>query len=721
MIDVEQVEFHPAMEEIVDVLCSKTQNNDRPFFRLLTAYFMAKMASCMRVNLVTKDRGDIPVNMYCIALSISGYGKGYSVSILESDFLSGFKQTFMNSTMPFFANKALDVMAVDKALQMGTSEDTERKAVESTYNSTGPYPFTFDSGTAPAVKQLRQKLLMSKIGSINLQIDEIGSNLINSTEVLNLFLELYDQGLVKQKLVKNTNDSSRGEDIDGKTPANMLLFGTPVKLLDGGATENAFYSFLETGFARRDLFALGNSNKISTYGNQTPAEIYNSLINPQNNTIIDKWHRAFTLLADASLFNFKIDVDDDVAIELIDYKMHCEALADKLPDTQAILKSELSHRYFKCLKLAGALAFVDHSPILTLEHLGQAMKVVEESGKAFEKILHKDKPYMRVAKYIAAQKEELTHADLAEALPFYQTSIAKRNETITLAKAWGLKNAIIITSRFNDDIELLSGKQLEETDTNKLVVSASTDIANGYQNYILNWDEVKSLTTLAQDNGSPYHWVNHHLHGGHRADADVKEPFNTIVLDIDKGLSVAQAVEILQDYKFILYTTKSSVPGNERFRIIIPTNYKLDLSQEDYRDFINNILASLPFEVDTASNQRCKKWLTNPTAQVVENDGELFDVLPFIPRSKSNQDYQKQAHDIKDMDSLERWFARSMGIGNRNNNMLRYALVLKDAKFSLSEIQDKVRSFNAKLPNPLPDNELDSTIFVTLAKGMELN
>ena len=84
------------------------------------------------------------------------------------------------------------------------------------------------------MKQLRHKLLLANCGSINLQIDEIGSNLIGSVDVLTLFLELYDQGIVKQKLTKNTAENQRGEELDGKTPTNMLLFGTPAKLLDGG-------------------------------------------------------------------------------------------------------------------------------------------------------------------------------------------------------------------------------------------------------------------------------------------------------------------------------------------------------------------------------------------------------------------------------------------------------------------------------------------------------
>lgn len=49
------------------------------------------------------------------------------------------------------------------------------------------------------MKQMRHKLLMADAGSVNLQIDEIGSNLVGNVDVLNTFLELYDMGLIKPK------------------------------------------------------------------------------------------------------------------------------------------------------------------------------------------------------------------------------------------------------------------------------------------------------------------------------------------------------------------------------------------------------------------------------------------------------------------------------------------------------------------------------------------
>ena len=54
MIDLTGVTHHPAITEIVDVLCNKTQNTDKGFFRAEVAYFLGKMASIMRVISCTR-------------------------------------------------------------------------------------------------------------------------------------------------------------------------------------------------------------------------------------------------------------------------------------------------------------------------------------------------------------------------------------------------------------------------------------------------------------------------------------------------------------------------------------------------------------------------------------------------------------------------------------------------------------------------------------------
>ncbi|TIN00980.1 MAG: DUF3987 domain-containing protein, partial [Mesorhizobium sp.] len=580
-LDLSTIQHHPALEEIVDVLCNKTQNLDRGFFRAEVAYFLGKMASSMRAVIVTKDRGEVPVNIYALALATSGYGKGHSVNIVENEFMKGFKNRFMEDAFPVIADQNLNVIANQRSARNGTDQTEEFEKAMKEFRMAGAFPFTFDSGTTPAVKQLRQKLLMAVAGSINLQIDEIGSNLIKETEVLTLFLELYDQGMVKQKLTKNTTDNTRGEELDGKTPTNMLLFGTPAKLLDGGQTEDQFYSFLDTGYARRCIFGYGQHNRASKA--MTPEEIYKQLTQPTNDAVIIKWARHFYTLADPAVFGWRMEVDEDVSTRLIAYRISCEKLAEAMSDHEEIKKSEISHRYFKALKLAGAYAFVDGSTEVLMDHLMSAIKLVEESGAAFQTILSREKAYVKLAKYIAGHQSEVTHADLHEALPFYKSSQAARNEMMTMATAWGYKKHIIIKKTFIDGIEFFKGEMLKETDLDQIVISYSDNWAYHYRDELAPFKQLH-VVTQQQD----YHWCNHHFKNGHRSEDNVISGFNMITIDVDGGIPLDAAHELLKDYKFMTYTTKrhQTEGYGDRFRLMMPINYHLHLDKEEYKEFM---------------------------------------------------------------------------------------------------------------------------------------
>lgn len=716
MINLTGVTHHPVIEEIVDVLCKRTQNTDKGFFRVEVAYFLGKLAGCMRANIVSKDRGEIPVNIYALALATSGYGKGHSVGVMENEFIKPFAQRFRTETLPLVAEKHLWQIANDRAIANSTDPQVEFDIVEGEYRRAGAYAFSFDSATVPAVKQLRHKLLLADAGSINLQIDEIGLNFMASAEVLTLFLELYDQGLVKQKLTKNTAENQRAEEIDGKSPTNLLMFGTPSKLFDGGQTEDMLYDFLETGYCRRCLFSMGTQDR-KAFHTQTAAEIYANLTMPQNSAVVDKWANLFHSLADPAMFGWQMTVPDAVAILNLEYKIACEKAADEMADHEDIRKAELSHRYFKALKLAGALAFVDKGLEITESHLKQSILLVEESGAAFQKILNREKTYEKLANYIASVDGEVTHADLLEALPFYKSGNAARNEMMTLATAWGYKKHIVIKKSFVDGIEFFRGETLKETQLDELIVSHSHHFAYEYEYDAAPFSMLEILLTASNDDGSVRHWANHKFTKGHRAEENVIPGFNMIVLDIDGGTRLEQVHSLLSEVKFITQTTKRHTDEEHRFRLIIPMNYHLELDADDYKQFMQNVLEWLPIKSDEQANQCSRKWETNPNGQVHRNDeGEILDVLKFIPKTSKNEQHRAQMEKVVSMDNLERWFAKRMVSGSRNNQMIRFALTLVDGGMDLYDVQKAVMAFNAKLNNPLEEDEIQSTIMQTVAK-----
>lgn len=715
MFDLSSATYHPITEQIVDVLCKKTLNSNRLFFRVQVSYFLAKVASSMRCTLNTLDRGKIPVNVYALNLAVSGSGKGHSTNIIEGEFLDQFKKVFLQETFPYLAQQNLIDLSAKRANRNGTDPQDELVKLEKEFNNTGALAFSFDSGTAPALKQLRHKLLLANAGAISIEMDEVGENLISNLDMLKVFLELYDQGLVKQKLTKNTADSQRAEEVEGKTPTNMLMFGTPNNLFNGSKEEELLMALFDTGYARRTLF--GTSSKEDIQQEMTPEQVFEMLTDTTSSTTIAKLSQHFGMLADAVKYNQQIQVSKDISLKLIAYKMDCEQKADKLPEHEEIRKAEMRHRYFKALKLAGIYAFVDETPEVTTAQLLSAIRLVEDSGEAFNKILSRDKNYVKLAKYIANIGKEVTHADLIEDLPFYKGTNAAKQELMNLAMAYGYKNRIIIKKSFVDGIEFFKGETLKQTSLDELIISYSNHMAYNYLSEPISFSNLMQLCQMED-----MHWVNHYLvHGdkgdGHRDNDNIISGFNMIVIDVDEGASLEEVKVLMKDYTYFIHTTKRHTDETNRFRLIMPIQYHLKLDENEFKEFMNSVYEWLPFEVDCQTNQRSRKWASNPGI-TFSNEGEILDPLAFIPKTTKNDEYKKTITDLGNLDNLERWFAQRMGTGNRNNQLLKFALLLADTGLDYQNILEKVLTFNSKLDNSLPEIEIHSTIMRSVSKKL---
>lgn len=715
MIDLSKVQHFPALEEIVDVITKRTNKTDRSFFQAIAVYYFGVIAGSMRATINSSTHKNMPVNAYSIALATSGYGKGHSVSIFEQEIVNRFKLRFRDDTFEQALELNLWNIANARAAAAGTGQQEEYDKAERDVKSLGPFSFVFDAGSSPAIKQQRLKQLHAKAGSLNMKVDEIGQHIEGSSEAFGVFLELYDQGLTEGKLTKNTKDNMNLKQVDGHSPANMLLFGTPDDVFDGSKAEERFMSLLRTGFARRCFFGEGRANKIMG-GDEITLEAariaYQAKQSSVQSPVLEKWSKHFHDLANPAMLGWNIDMDDDAGEILTFYEMTNAAAALELGSHQNIEKAELTHRHAKALKLAGAYAFIDMAASIELEaHMLPAIKMTEESGDSFQKMLDRETNWEKLAKYIATAGRPLTHPMIMADNPYYKQSQAQRNELMTNAIAWGYDNNIIIRKTFTDGIERFTGETLAETDLSQVLLSYSDNFAYEYRAERVPFDQLHVLA-LADD----MHWANHAFTDEHRAEEHVIPGFNLVVLDVDGDASLDMVHELLADYRFMTYTTKRHTDDENRFRLIIPINYTLELTAEDYKQFVNSLMEWLPFSCDEASNQRSKKWLTNPDAEYHYNDGQLLDALPFIPMTSRNAEHQNEMKELQSLDNLERWFAQRIASGNRNNQMIKFALTLVDAGMDLIEVQQRVLDFNKKLNNPLPKDEIESTIMVTVAK-----
>jgi hypothetical protein len=720
MKSVDKFPFHPTTEKLVDILVQKTQNQDKTFFRMMVAYFFAKVASMMRVSVHIEGTGNLPVNAYVINLATSGSGKGRSIGILEDEVINQFRQKYLEDTFPQIAIDNLSKLSIKRANSKGRTGDpnVELDLLEQEFENAGNMVFSFDSGTSAAVKQMRHKLLLANTGSMNMELDEIGSNLLGNMDVLSSFLELYDVGKIKQKLTKHTKDNSRSTELFGTTPANMLLFGTPTKLLNGGKTEEEFYDMLETGFARRCFF--GYSKYKSNTKKFTPEEIYDIFTDTDAQDFLLQLSSQFSNLAELPLHGAVMKMPKDVTLKLLEYRLYCEQRANQYSEYEEMRISEMRHRHFKTAKMAAVYAFVDQSIHIEEDHLKYAIALAEESGHSLDRILNRDRPYVKLASYICSIGREVTEADLTEDLPFYKGNEGARRDMMTLAMAHGMQNNLAIRYRETDGIKFYSGKAMAPTDLDSVIISFSTDMTKNYENRLVKWNKIRNLC-LAPN----LHWVNHRLlenpefpgTGGYRADEFIQEGFNLVVIDCDGHVPINNARNLLEKYTYAMYTTKSHTKDVHRFRIILPISHIVELDKLEYKNFMRNVYAWLPFDCDVGTADRPRKWLTNP-GTYYENDGELLNAIQFIPNTKKAQEATAKRANQGDLSKIERWFLNGADEGNRNNILYKYGSYLADIGYDIDAIKNSIVALNKKFNPPLEDAEIYSTIMISISKKM---
>lgn len=709
------VKHHSVLNELTSVLCKKTQNTDRSFYQPLVIFFISTLASSMRASVTSKHRGVIPVNAYVIDLGTSGLGKGYAINIMEELVLKKFVDRFTSETFPQVANASIRAFAEKRAVEMGTDDvDLEYQVLKGEDKSSGTFKFFFSEGTTPALKQFRHKLLLARCGAINFQIDEIAKVIHNVNDILVTFLELYDVGKTKEKLIKNTAENVRYSNIVGATPANLLIFGSPVLLFDGSTTESTFFDFLATGYGRRSWFGNGLVSK-KAFLTKTGAEVYYDQISEKNDDLIEKWSNLFEELADYKQFyNWQASMGDEVAILLTEYQLECEKRAYELPEHQELKRAEISHRYFKVMKLAGVYAFLNKEKEVTEEVLLQAILAAEESGESFNQILNREKAHVRLAKFIISSDDKLTQADLTDQCPWYKGAAADKKNMLTLAQAYAYKHHAVIKRGFIEDVEFFSGQALNVTDLDKITLSASREVDLAYVKTEVSFDK---LYKLMQQKG--FNWCSHSFVDNERKQDNAQKGFNVVVFDIDGDISIETAKDVLKDYTFLLHTTKSHTDTKHRFRVILPINYTLYLDPEEYSAFMDNVLTWFPFDLKDkgAMKDIARKWLTVENCHYEYNEGKLLDVIPFIPDSKKNEEYRAEIKEYGNVTNLERWFLSHMLIGNRNNNLLKYAYCLIDKGLGLPEIEKAIKNLNQKLgSNALELNELESTVLLSTVK-----
>ena len=696
--------MNPTQQRIVDVLQKKMTNKNVSFFSNLALYKMAQVASNMGATVSFVGGKKIPTNVYALSLATSGFSKGRSLKFLETEIFNQFRTEFVNHTLIVRSRAVIEALAEENAIISGKDVSHEEQNLWKTVTALPKFIYTFGSGSTPeGLRGLMTALSLRNTGAVTLEIDEIGSSITSNKDVLDNMLMSYDGGLIKNKLKKTDSN----DDILNPVPTNLMAFGTPSKLFDGGTSEEMLMDFLDTGYGRRFIYA---------YADDVPeimsaADKMLQLMDKSVDDEAEKLSNEIKILANTKYYGVDAELTDEANVALFEYEESCLKRSAKLKSYQEIEKTELEHRYFRVLKISGVYAFMETSKTVTLEMVNDAIELVELSGESFKKLMTREKNFVRLAKYIAEQgSSPVTLAELTHDLSgFFKGSENAKREMLTLAKSWAAGNDVIIKENIVSDVSYFTGEMIENTSMDSLIVSASAKLADGYADHYARWEKFPQVLD------SNLNICTHHFEENYRDANHAKLPMNLMVLDVDEGVSIKLARKLLEDYTYIMYTTKRHTETHNRFRIIMPMSKIIKLNEQEHKLFYQNIYDWLPFEVDSATGDIARKWQCYKGCTQYSNDGIMFDPTMMIPGTTK----AKKTSDMilsygSDTTKLERHIF--MNTEGRSNALIKIAMVHVDRGLDYDTIYSLVSGSNSKLDVPLDDREMTSTIFKTVAK-----
>jgi len=548
-------------------------------------------------------------------------------------------------------------------------------------------------------------------GSLNLINEEILDIMSNST--IDTLKELYDGKFIGKIIKANINENLYG------IRTNALLFGSSIALKRDPKIYELFNKTLSSGMYRRTFIFYEEPRDIEINNNNYTIKqpIYKDNVREfiSNNKSVMK-----------TGLDSIISINTD-ALEILDFINNELVTFSNKHKNDSRMSAEIGS-FEKILKLSALHAIVNGSDNVDSRNVEYAYDFYSRCRQTNFSLFNVEPQHKRIYNIIKHYKK-LTKSEILEKDIFNRLTF---NEDIKLVEELCYRNNEILKTN-GSKVKFYSIEPLPLNDLNKCVVSIPmVDKKEKTTEYIsveipffgIEKQSVERLIT--SEKVSNFCFV--HFKNGKRKSDNIIEGQNLIGIDVDNGVLIDDILDIMNNYVYLIYTTKSHRKEKngiicDRFRIILPTKTKFFVDNEQHKQLITNICEALgvgSYDVSTRNIDRL--WFTNPDAIVFKNEnGELFDVLPYLPDTELNEKTNTQLSKLKDIkindDELEkringmiRWTLSNTYEGNRNNNLFRLGMFVSDISDDIELVERILHETNHKLDKPLNISELNKII-----------
>ena len=665
------------------------------FFNTAAAMSLKKIRIIRKTN--NNDKVIIP-NYFGISFGGSGVGKNHSDNLARAIFKESF-DNFQRHAESFYDSR----------------KDPADKRPDPRYVNLSSY-FIPVTSTWQALQKAAQTVKDMDVGSVNVVSDELGDNIMSMSEIFTKLKSTWDTGTSEGPV--NVTNGGESYFCVHDVCFNALLFGAPGPFeLDPKKKDRLLETYV-SGMARRSFIYHNNTYKKSENRNPNFEKLEREFYDKLESYI--KELRYFLnntreIRYPAKIREKLLEYDQ---IKELERERSISLIAEDLGSTK------------KIEKLLGIIATLDLQDEINEEHLKFAIEFTEALDSTAEETVEIKPAYKRI--YDEIEKRSFAaRTDIVKAVKDI-TIKDLDSQLILVQEHANLIGNSLIKKEYNGIIKYKIEK-LSNTNLDNIILSinGNTDRTEpeGFVRKIGSFDKLINAVN-AEFRYSAGTFRNEYI-----SDENYLQEQNLFIIDIDNDLRLEDAKALFSSMTYLIATTKShqkpkktKVNGEtidlvcDRFRIILPTLSTFHLTAKVYSEMYMNVINSLGIaEADSKCRNASRWYYGNPEGEHWYNKGDLLDIRTYIPDSSEHQDASTSLNNYDNqrdksnapasirVDAAIRWFLSNTATGNRNDNLFKLGMLLKE-KIEEPDWAMWLLNANTCLSHPLPDSDMKSII-----------
>ena len=665
------------------------------FFNTAAAMSLKKIRIIRKTN--NNDKIIIP-NYFGISFGGSGVGKNHSDNLARAIFKESF-DNFQRHAESFYDSR----------------KDPADKRPDPRYVNLSSY-FIPVTSTWQALQKAAQTVKDMDVGSVNVVSDELGDNIMSMSEIFTKLKSTWDTGTSEGPV--NVTNGGESYFCVHDVCFNALLFGAPGPFeLDPKKKDRLLETYV-SGMARRSFIYHNNTYKKSENRNPNFEKLEREFYDKLESYI--KELRYFLnntreIRYPAKIREKLLEYDQ---IKELERERSISLIAEDLGSTK------------KIEKLLGIIATLDLQDEINEEHLKFAIEFTEALDSTAEETVEIKPAYKRI--YDEIEKRSFAaRTDIVKAVKDI-TIKDLDSQLILVQEHANLIGNSLIKKEYNGIIKYKIEK-LSNTNLDNIILSINGNMdrtePEGFVRKIGSFDKLINAVN-AEFRYSAGTFRNEYI-----SDENYLQEQNLFIIDIDNDLKLEDAKALFSSMTYLIATTKShqkpkmtKVNGEtidlvcDRFRIILPTLSTFHLTAKVYSEMYMNVINSLGIaEADSKCRNASRWYYGNPEGEHWYNKGDLLDIRTYIPDSSEHQDASTSLNNYDNqrdksnapasirVDAAIRWFLSNTATGNRNDNLFKLGMLLKE-KIEEPDWAMWLLNANTCLSHPLPDSDMKSII-----------